>query len=178
MTLVEEGYLRLERDPVDAQDAATKGYVDNMLLSFGISLGSTGIQGLLNAGYCPLDILNAGAEKDSLYGKIYQRGLIIYLDDLDTISGIKGFVCAPADQSTGIEWGCFQTDLPSVPNVQDPLSGLGAEIGDGITNTAAILSDCPMAPAALACTGYMGGSFMDWFFAIGEGIKFNVGEFS
>jgi hypothetical protein len=79
MTLVEEGYLRLERDPVDAQDAATKGYVDNMLLSFGISLGSTGIQGLLNAGYCPLDILNAGAEKDSpVWQDISERAYWIF----------------------------------------------------------------------------------------------------
>ena len=52
-----------------------------------------------------------------------------------------------------VEWGCFGTDLPNVPNVSYnggvPV-GLGAEIGDGISNTNAILLDCPTAPAALA----------------------------
>jgi hypothetical protein len=75
---------------VNPQDAATKAYVDQMLLNFGISLGSVGIQGLLDVGYCPLELLAAGAEKDSLYGKTYQGGLIFYLDDQDVIPDVKG----------------------------------------------------------------------------------------
>ncbi|MDA9334691.1 DUF1566 domain-containing protein [Flavobacteriaceae bacterium] len=51
------------------------------------------------------------------------------------------------------EWGCFGTDLPNVLNVPyngGSPAGLGAEIGDGLNNTNAILNDCPDAPAALA----------------------------
>ena len=33
-------------------------------------------------------------------------------------------------------------------------SGLGAEIGDGMSNTNNILNDCPTAPAALAARSY------------------------
>ena len=44
-------------------------------------------------------------------------------------------------------------NLPNVPNVPwnggNP-AGLGTEIGDGVSNTNAILNDCPTAPAALA----------------------------
>ena len=61
-----------------------------------------------------------------------------------------------------VEWGCYNTDLPYVPNVPynggNPL-GLGAEIGDGFNNTNNILKDCPTAPAALAARSYG----PDWF---------------
>ena len=56
-----------------------------------------------------------------------------------------------SDVATSVEWGCYGTDLPNVPNVtSDPPIGLGAEIGDGFNNTNDILQDCPTAPAALA----------------------------
>ena len=62
-------------------------------------------------------------------------------------------VCSFSDVATSVEWGCYGTDLPNVLNVPynagNP-AGLGAEIGDGISNTNAILNDCPNAPAALA----------------------------
>ena len=62
--------------------------------------------------------------------------------------------------NVNVEWGCYGTDLPNVPNhTSSPPIGLGAEIGDGVSNTNAILNDCPYAPAALAARSY--GS--DWF---------------
>ena len=72
-----------------------------------------------------------------------------------------GLVVAMSDVAS-VEWGCYGTDLPNVPNV--PYNGgvpvgLGAEIGDGISNTNAILTDCPTAPAALAARS-LGA---DWF---------------
>ncbi len=151
-------------DPTDPQDAITKNY----LLNFGISL--VGIQGMLDAGYDPFDLLAAGISKDSLYGMMYQGGLIFYLDDHDTVPSIKGMVAAPPGWD-GInnpdptpEWGCDGIDLPDVPNVAvDPPVGPGARIGDGISNTTEILVNCPSSPVALACTGYMGGGFADWF---------------
>ena len=130
------GQIKNVKDPVEPQDAATKAYVDQMLLNFGISMGAAGIQNLLTAGYCPLDIIEAGAPRDSLYGKLYHGGLIFYIDDQDTMPEIKGMVCALDDQGTNLQWGCDGTDIPGVPNVTTfPFSGPGAEIGDGISNT-------------------------------------------
>jgi hypothetical protein len=90
-------------------------------------------------------------------------GLVFYIaptpTDLDGDGKLdKGLVCALSDHDGKfIYWGCMGEDLPNVPNVlsnpntytQRPY-GLGAEIGDGMNNTKAILSDCPDAPAALA----------------------------
>jgi hypothetical protein len=66
-------------------------------------------------------------------------------------------VCAFSDYATQVEWGCYGTDLPSVPNVAynggNPV-GPGAEIGDGEDNTTGILADCSTSPAALAARSY------------------------
>lgn len=145
-------------------DVVTKSYVDLKVLTLGLTL--LGVQGMLEADYNPLDLIAIGVSKDSLYGKMYQGGLIFYLDDLDTLPGIQGLIVAATDQSDGAAWGCHMMDLPGVPNVAYPPTGLGAEIGDGQSNTSAILSvgNCPTSPAALACTNYTGGGYTDWFF--------------
>ncbi len=151
-------------DPLDGQDAVTKHYVDLILLNFGISLGSAGIQGLLGAGYTPLEILNAGAVKDSLYGKFYQGGIIFYIDDQDTIPGIVGMVAAQSDQPGFSPWGCFGTDLPNVPNVTPNPSSLGAEIGDGLLNTINVDGDCTdNGMAADICINLVLNGYDDWF---------------
>ena len=90
-------------------------------------------------------------------GDIYDGGVVFYLfapGDTGYITGEShGLVAAMSDYPTYLEWGCRWQDLPNVPNVSynggTPL-GLGAEIGDGVSNTNAILNDCPTAPAALA----------------------------
>ncbi len=166
------GQIKNVKDPVDPQDAVTKAYleayVDQILLSFGIPLGSAGIQGLLNAGICPLDIVAAGAHPDSLMGKMYQGGLIFYLDDQDTIPGMKGLVAAPQDQDYqgdfSIPWHCNGTDLP-IPNVTSGPSGEGAEIGDGATNTVGIDTASCSVPgdAAVICANLSLSEYEDWF---------------
>tara|TARA_R110001632_G_scaffold24379_1_gene68093 strand:- start:156 stop:944 length:789 start_codon:yes stop_codon:yes gene_type:complete len=90
-------------------------------------------------------------------GDVVNGGVVFYIFESDEpgfVSGeIHGLVAAFSDVATSVEWGCNGTDLPNVPNVPynggNP-SGLGAEIGDGVSNTNAILNDCPTAPAALA----------------------------
>jgi hypothetical protein len=82
-------------------------------------------------------------------GDVVNGGVVFWLDS----TGQHGLVVAFSDVATSIVWGCYDTDLPNVPNVPynggNP-AGSGAEIGDGYNNTNDILEDCPNAPAAFA----------------------------
>jgi len=99
-------------------------------------------------------------------GDIVNGGVVFYIlgpGETGYVGGeTHGLVVAMSDYATSVEWGCMNTDLPNVPNVPfnggNP-AGLGAEIGDGVSNTNAILNDCSTAPAALAARDY--GS--EWF---------------
>ena len=162
-------------DPTDLQDATTKKYVDQVLVSFALTFGhDEGLQRLLDAGYCPLELIEVGVDKDSLYGKFYQGGLIFYLDDQDTIPGIKGLVSAPDDQKikidsiyyTSTSWGCSWIDVPNVPNVPYfPPVGKGAEIGDGQNNTVNIVLNACIEDhdAAKVCDELNLNGYNDWF---------------
>ena len=99
-------------------------------------------------------------------GDFYGGGVVFYIlqeGDAGYVSGeTHGLIAALKDHVTTVEWGCVDIDLPSVPNVPHNggvPNGDGAEIGDGISNTNAILNDCPNAPAALAARS-LGA---DWF---------------
>jgi hypothetical protein len=82
-------------------------------------------------------------------GDVVNGGVVFWLDS----TGQHGLVVAFLNVATSIVWGCYDTDLPNVPNVPynggNP-AGSGAEIGDGYNNTNDILQDCPDAPAAIA----------------------------
>ena len=106
-----------------------------------------------------VDVLIANLQSATYsIGDVVNGGVVFWLDS----TGQHGLVVAFSDVATFIEWGCFGTDLPNVPNVPYdggvPI-GLGAEIGDGFNNTNNILKDCPTAPAALAARS-LGP---DWF---------------
>ena len=91
----------------------------------------------------------AATSKTYSIGDVVNGGVVFWLDS----TGQHGLVVALSDVATSVKWGCFDTDLPNVPNViynGGGTSGLGAEIGDGFNNTNDILQDCPAAPAALA----------------------------
>ena len=106
-----------------------------------------------------VDVLIANLQPTTYsIGDIVNGGVVFWLDS----TGQHGLVVAFSDVATSVEWGCYGTDLPNVPNVLDNggnPSGLGAEIGDGFNNTNNILKDCPTAPAALAARSYG----PDWF---------------
>jgi len=94
-------------------------------------------------------------------GDIVNGGVVFWLDS----TGQHGLVVAFSDIATSVQWGCYDIDLPIVPNV--PFNGnggsppgLGAEIGDGFNNTNDILTDCPVAPAALAARSLGAGWFL------------------
>jgi len=100
---------------------------------------------------------------NAIIGDFHQGGVVFHLfvdGETGYVSGeTHGLVVAMSDVAS-VEWGCYGTDLPNVPNVtSNPPVGQGAEIGDGISNTNAILLDCPGAPAALAARSL--GE--DWF---------------
>ena len=104
-------------------------------------------------------------------GDLHAGGIIFYLagpnEDLNG-DGVpdQGLVSASGDQSTGAEWGYYGTEIPYLTNVTNypPPSGAGAEVGDGVSNTTLIVSNCGEAGiAARICDDLDLASFGDWF---------------
>jgi len=132
------GQLKSLSDPTDAQDAATKAYVD--ALEAKITLLQDRIISV-----------------DPRVGDSYLGGVVFYIfqpgDLFDYVDGeVHGLVCAFEDQNP-VQWGCYQTNLPSVIDVSisnyvDDDIAYTAEIGIGSINTNNILNDCPDSPAA------------------------------
>lgn len=121
---------------------------------------TTQIQFLLDGGKTPKELFDGGIILDSLYGKIYEEGIIFYLN---TDNG-TGLVAATSDQSDGAEWGCYETNISGLNNVQsnpsDTETEEGAKIGDGAANTIAILAECTDAGIAAKLCRDLGE---DWF---------------
>ncbi len=91
--------------------------------------------------------LSAATSTTYSIGDIVNGGVVFWLDS----TGQHGLVVAFLDVATSVQWGCYGTDLPNVPNVQTyPPVGFGAGIGAGFDNTNDILTDCPDVPAAFA----------------------------
>jgi hypothetical protein len=81
-------------------------------------------------------------------GDSWAGGIVAYISG----DGYHGFVISPQIGSD-VPWGCNTTLLPGTF-----ISG----IGNGVTDTNLMISGCPSAPAACACTGYTGGGYTDW----------------
>ena len=101
-------------------------------------------------GETPLDLYQSGVPVDSIIGKVYQGGLIAYLDTLDG----TGLIAAPTDQENAL-WGCYPTLIAGADELM---------IGYGEQNTADILAGCKKTnTAAYLCDTLTLGGYSDWF---------------
>ena len=130
------------------------------------SLDTSQVQTLLNYGKTPKELFDAGVPLDSLYGKMYEGGIIFYLNTDDG----TGMVAATSDLNVDVgfyvEWGCYGTDLTGLNNITSnpPIpeneTEQGARIGDGKANTDAILAECTTDDIAAKLCRDLGE---DWF---------------
>ena len=132
------GSIQNVSTPIDDQDAVTKGYLDSLLINLGAAFGAEGVQKLLDLGYHPLTLVGKGVPVDSLYGRMYEGGLIFYLDVMDTIASIEGLVAAPMDSPTILNWGF---DGRENEGCNDFITNATlTDIGDGLLNTMTVLN--------------------------------------
>ena len=150
-------FIKTETDPTGDTTYTITG--TSQLLSVPYALQSktaTTLPGGIDQGY--IEALEARIialeqlQPPAAIGQLRDGGVVFWVD-----GNGGGLVCALSDYPSTVEWGCYGTDLPSVPNVAynggNPV-GPGAEIGDGEDNTTGILADCSSSPAALAARSY------------------------
>lgn len=123
-------------------------------------LSSGEIQKLLNEGSTPIELYNQGVSKEQLYGKLYENGLIFYLN----IDDGWGLLSAINDISEVAPWGCLGLiDGAKLTILVDGGEEIeqGARIGDGNTNTEKILQSCSETDiAARLCVEIGNGWFL------------------
>lgn len=136
------GSYEFKATALDAEGGSTSDQINVII---------TNIQDRLDRGQPPIEIFQNNRDYlDSLYGKMYQGGLIFYLD---TING-SGLVVAPEDQSTGVAWA-----NSSISTGADEYS-----IGTGKANTEAIVKALGDGNyAAKLCDGLDLNGYSDWF---------------
>ncbi len=98
-------------DPVNAQDAATKAYVDALKAEVNILklkvelLAGTTVSDLMAAGNTIEELIAAGVTSSQFIGINYAGGVIFSLDPANR----RGLVCAVSDVSSGATWGNAST---------------------------------------------------------------------
>lgn len=109
------------------------------------------IQALLNGGKTPKELFDGGITLIQLYGKIYQGGIIFYLNTNDG----KGMVAATEDQGSEVEWGCNEFEIDGAS---------GETLGTGFQNTIDIITGCANDDiAAKLCNDLTLNNKPDWF---------------
>ncbi len=151
-------------NPTESQDAVTKAYVDNILIQFGISIGTSGVQGLLDAGFSALTIINAGADTVDFIGLNHAGGIIFYMKNDGT-----GLVAAPIDAPTTLNWGNNGGFGVGCNAFATGATLMG--IGDGVTNTMTVLNAaCDSTGSSFNYVDTLSlGNYDDWFLpSLGE----------
>ncbi|MBK9148713.1 MAG: hypothetical protein IPM12_12965 [Flavobacteriales bacterium] len=107
--------------------------------------GTCSVQERLDAGQTPCEIVNSGVPLDSLYGRVYQGGMIGYLNT----TTCQGLVAAMSNLPTfgsGLPWRHFSCQ-------QGTFYGTSTGMFTGAANTALILAGpCAAGSAAQAAT--------------------------
>lgn len=84
-------------------------------------------------------------------GGNFYGGIIVYVDS----TGQHGLVCAPTDQNTGIQWGCYGTTISGAN---------GLDFGTGRQNTIDIVNGCSTGTyAAKICHDLVLNGYNDWY---------------
>ncbi|WP_346864335.1 hypothetical protein [uncultured Draconibacterium sp.] len=164
--------------PVNAQDAATKAYIDNLIIKVGatsklLALGFS-VQQLIDGGQTASDLISAGISLSELItagftesefiGSPYQGGIIAYISqagDPGYVAGeIHGLIAASTDQSASVQWS---NGLDGFLNINN--DGLYA----GKTNTALIID----ALRASNPTGNYAANICDSYFVMEDGVGYS-----
>jgi hypothetical protein len=108
------------------------------------------LQVRLDNGESPEILLN-DFPTDSFYGKYYQSGLIIHINEANG----SGIIADLNDYPTNASWGCAGTTIDGADN---------KEIGGGLTNSNAILAQCTDDfGATTLCNGNSASGHNDWY---------------
>jgi len=127
--------------------------IDELVLKYLSSLPNS-TQWLLDMGESPVDMVNAGTPADSLLGRFYKGGYIIYLDTLDLYPNFEGLVAGVEDIGMA-SWGCQGEDLPEAEE-----EGIG--VGDA--NTFYINLGCSQSGiAARLAVDWISNGYLDWY---------------
>jgi hypothetical protein len=120
---------------------------------------SISVQDLLDADETVLNLLNASVTASSLIGKLYQGGIITYVNNSDG----TGLIAALSDASGSvIDWA----------NPASQVMGTSAAIGAGADNTTKIITALGTGISAAAqANAYTSGGYNDWFLPSPDEIK-------
>ena len=124
----------------------------NFIILPGLSYLSTllpDVQTRLNNGESPCQIVNSGVSIDSLYGKTYKGGLIFHLD-----TNTCETLIALSSSLNQEQWGCIGQNITGANSIN---------IGDGLTNTISVVSNCNDSNFAAKTALDLNNGYSDWY---------------
>tara|TARA_B100000963_G_scaffold197214_1_gene171625 strand:+ start:111 stop:6728 length:6618 start_codon:yes stop_codon:yes gene_type:complete len=109
---------------------------------------NSSVQQLLNNGFTPSDLLYSGVIVDSLYGKVYQDGIIYHIDSVSI------FLASLKEDEFQAEFGCNGTFI----------NNTSTNLGTGLSNSQSIIQQCASNNiAANLCLSLITDYHSDWF---------------